>query len=137
MRGKATPALAVITASQAGIRASLRDTTSTTATSPNTTGRLVDIERSVPHGRAVHRADDSGADVEHGLAEDGHLRPYAEAGGCRRRHVPLAPLRRAVGDAHRDVRVEVGGGEQEPRRRAVRQVRDGGRDDVAAPRVLD
>ena len=50
---------------------------------------------------------------------------------------PFLPLRGAVGRADGDIAVEVGGGEQELGRRAVGQVGDGGRGDVAAPAILD
>ena len=51
--------------------------------------------------------------------------------------VPLDPLRRAVGDRHGAVAVEVGRREAELLRRRAREMRDGGGDDVAAPGVLD
>ncbi len=50
---------------------------------------------------------------------------------------PELPLRRAFGDAHRHVAVEIGGREQQRGRRAVRQVGDCRRDDVAAPGIFD
>jgi hypothetical protein len=73
---------------------------------------------------------------EHRLAQ--HVRAGADAqagsgGGC---HPTVDAPQRPVRDAHRDVTVEVGRREQQLGRRAVSQVGERRRHDVAAPAVL-
>jgi prolyl oligopeptidase len=85
-------------------------------------------------GVDLHRRS---SDREDGLPEHVHPRRHPQPRHSRRRQPPAPPLRRPLGDRDRHVAVEVGGREQQRRRRRVREVRDRGRHDVATPGVLD
>src|SRR5262245_29510139 len=61
----------------------------------------------------------------------------AESRDCAGSHAAVVAFRRAFGVADGDIAVEVGGGEEKFGRSAVGQVGDGGRDNVAAPAILD
>src|SRR5260221_12004872 len=70
-------------------------------------------------------------------AQDLPLRLHPETRHGRGRHPAIHPLGRAFGNAHGAVAVEIGGGEKKLRRRAVRQMRDGGGHNVPTPTVFD
>ena len=86
-----------------------------------------------------HRVPRGAGGLAHGddrLAQYIPARRDAEPWPGGRGHAPVDSRRSALGDADGHVAVEVGRGEEHRRRRAVRQMRDRGGDDIAAPRVL-
>src|SRR5687768_4611199 len=76
-------------------------------------------------------------DGHRALAEHIHPGTDAEAGRFWCSHAAVDALWRAIGDADGHVAVEVGGAEKEFRWRALREVRDGRRRDIATPRILE